>query len=1070
MTGLTLDLATIDIGLNGEPIAFNLQIGTSVGFAPESYASPALVVFDNALFLATVGEDPTIGTDEAVLNFINLTNQTVWPTPYTLAETPSSPAPYGLELEPETPIYLTVFQNQLFFTWTEYSINGPFTQETALLNLIASEQSGLTTVSGVSVVDGVLEVAGDQDAANEPDNIVIDATSGGVEVTLNGHAVEFDASQYQSIMISAGGGTNTIQVDSLPSGCPLTIQSASSSDDAVSIGDGELDGIQSPITITGNGHDSVTIDDSSDAAGATASINAGSLDFNGVHSLITWSGLNQLNFSGGEGVNTITVNHTSNVAGGMVVWLGNGSGSLSIIGPASPLNVVGGNSVTEQLSSLVPGVAIAIDGDDVDNTLVSPAGANTWEISGKDSGSLDGLVNFTGITNLGAGGTDDFQFQLAGSVAGNIDGGGNATLDYSQILAAVTVDLQTGTASAVGGIISNIAHFVGNSSNPGLLTGPNSAASWTIDGTNSGSVNDLTFSSFENLIGGSGDNRFVFFAGGSVAGNIDGGGGNNTLDYSNLSGPVTVNIQTDTASGIGGTFSNITNFIGDGNPASTITAPGGTWLISGPDVESVAGYSFSSFPNVIAGGGPDDFVFEPGGSVSGNLGGAPGFTNTLDYSERTDRVNVNLETDVASDIGGTFSNISNFIGGTNSYNTIFGPSATWMITGPNAESVAGDTFSSFGNLIGGTGPDQFVFQPGGSVSGNIDGGGGNNTLDYSSLSGPVTVNILTDTASGIGGTFSNITNFIGDGNSASTITAPGGTWIISGPDVESVAGYSFSSFPNVIAGGGPDDFVFEPGGSVSGNLGGAPGYTNTFDYSERTDRVNVDLQTDVASDIGGTFSNISNFIGGSNSYNTIFGPGATWMITGPNAESVAGDTFSSFGNLVGGTGPDQFVFQPGGSISGNIDGGGGFNTLDYSALASRVAVNLQTDMASDIGGTFTRISKFIGSSSSQNTLTDALQATCDITGSNSGTIYSQSFKSFENLVGGAYDQFIFYSGGSLSGNLTGMGGNNVVSYANIPTAVTVNLRMDTAPGIGGTFTGISRFIGGTGADTVIGAQ
>jgi len=63
---------------------------------------------------------------------------------------------------------------------------------------------------------------------------------------------------------------------------------------------------------------------------------------------------------------------------------------------------------------------------------------------------------------------------------------------------------------------------------------------------------------------------------------------------------------------------------------------------------------------------------------------------------------------------------------------------------------------------------------------------------------------------------------------------------------------------------------------------------------------------------------------------------------------------------------------------------------------------------------------------------------------------------------------VFFPVGSLSGNLTGMGGNNVVSYANVSTAVTVNLGAGTAPAIGGGFPGISRFIGGTGVNTVIG--
>ena len=288
-----------------------------------------------------------------------------------------------------------------------------------------------------------------------------------------------------------------------------------------------------------------------------------------------------------------------------------------------------------------------------------------------------------------------------------------------------------------------------------------------------------------------------------------------------------------------------------------------------------------------------------------------------------------------------------------------------------------------------------------------------------------------------------------------------------GPNAESDDGDTFSSFGNLVGATGSNQFLFGPRGSISGNLEGAPCFSNVLDYSQRTDLVNVDSQTDEASDIGGTLSNISSFIGGSNSSNTIYGPDATWMITGPNAESVDGDTFSSFGNLVGGTGSNQFVFQPGGSVSGNIDGGGGTDTLDYSALTSGATVNLVTDTAPDIGGKFTRISKFIGSSGN-NTLILRPQATCDITGSNTTAIYSQTFTAFENLVGAAYDQFVFNPGGSLSGNVTGMGGNNVVSYRNLSTAVTVNLAVDTAQGIGGTFSGISKFFGGREAGTLVG--
>src|SRR5262249_56725814 len=97
-------------------------------------------------------------------------------------------------------------------------------------------------------------------------------------------------------------------------------------------------------------------------------------------------------------------------------------------------------------------------------------------------------------------------------------------------------------------------------------------ATWDMIGANSGTVNGLTFSLFQNLTGGSSNDQFVFFGGGSVSGNIDGGGGTNSLDYSNLMTPVTVNLSNDTATGIGGTFANITIFLA-GSGSNTLVGP-----------------------------------------------------------------------------------------------------------------------------------------------------------------------------------------------------------------------------------------------------------------------------------------------------------------------------------------------------------------------------------------------------------------------------------------------------------------------------------------------------------------
>jgi hypothetical protein len=446
-----------------------------------------------------------------------------------------------------------------------------------------------------------------------------------------------------------------------------------------------------------------------------------------------------------------------------------GSGGVQVIvngetvqyGPGQVTSIdvsFGGGTNTVDLQSIPPGVtSITIEGAG-NTTLKAPSGAtNVWHNTGVGSGTLDingqvGVVSFTGITNESGGGSDDFMFQ-GGSVPGFVDGGpgpGVASLDYSALAGPVTVDIQTGTADDIGTTFTNINNFVGSASPADTLVGPD--ATWDISSANSGTVNGLTFSSFENLTGGTGPDQFVFLPGGSVSGNIDGGAGANTLDYSALPGPVTVNLQSHTASDIGGTFANISNFIGSASSADTLIGPdaGATWDITGGNSGSVNGSTFSSFENLTGGNGPDQFVFFPGGGVSGNIDGGGG-SNTLDYSHLTTPVTLNLQNHTATGIGGTFANITNFVGGSGS-NTLVGPNAdtVWTLTGLNMFTVNGLGFSGFQNLVGGSGADRFVFETGGGVSGTIDGGGGNNTLDYSPFVGDIVVDLPLGVATGVG--------------------------------------------------------------------------------------------------------------------------------------------------------------------------------------------------------------------------------------------------------------------------------------------------------------------------------
>jgi Ca2+-binding RTX toxin-like protein len=437
------------------------------------------------------------------------------------------------------------------------------------------------------------------------------------------------------------------------------------------------------------------------------------------------------------------------------------------------------------------------------------------------------------------------------------------------------------------------------------LTAPNGPNTWQISGAGSGTLDGVvSFSSIQNLTGGTGTDQFQFQAAGSIPGNIDGGGGGDTLDYSALAGPITVNIPAGTAPGIGGTFSNISNFVGSASMADTIIGPDAIWTLSGSNAGSVNGFTFSSFENLTGSSGPDQFIFLPGGSISGNLDGGGG-SNTLDYSNLAGPITVNLQAALAPGIGGTFSSISNFVGSAGS-DTLVGPDvpSTWNLNGANAGSVGGSTFSAFENLTGGSAADQFVFYPGGSIAGNLDGGGGSNTLDYSHLAGPITINLQGNTATGIGGTFSNIITFIGSAGS-NTLQGPNAPtqYAITGVNTITVNGLTFGGFQNLVGGSGNDQFSIQTGGRLDGMLDGGGG-VNTLLYSAYSGAVFVDLPLNMATAVGQGVFDIQNVTGGQGNS----------MLVGDANPNV----------LMGGTGRNIII---GGAGADTIAGGGGDNIL-----------------------------------------------------------------------------------------------------------------------------------------------
>lgn len=637
----------------------------------------------------------------------------------------------------------------------------------------------------------------------------------------------------------------------------------------------------------------------------------------------------------------------------------------------------------------------------------------------------------------------------------------------------------------------------GTGNNTLAFTTTSPGNSWVINAMNSGTINGDAFSNIQNLTGGASNDDFVFQTGGFVSGSIDGGGGLNALDYSNLTVGATVNLQNSTATNIGGGFSNIsiTDFHGSFDTTDTLIAANASniWTIDGVNSGNINGqFYFTGVENLVGGTGTDSFVFYDGGSVQGTVKGGTG-SNTLNYSNLSNGISVNLQANLSTAIGTSFDQIQNIIGVGDGTDVLIANNYvnTWNLTGTNQGSVTSAftamNFQNIANLTGGTQSDRFVFQNSGSVSGQLVGAGGNNILDFSQRTDGISVNLATNTATPITGGFTSIQSLVG--NLLPTTYLVGSnlanTWSLTGGNSGSVANsggtFTFAGFSNLTGGDNGDRFAFGATGFVSGQIVGGTGL-NTLDYSARTAGIVADLQLNKATAVGGGFSQINRVIGANLGDDILYGNNAntTWNINNNTgnaglltwgANSVL---FSGIGNLRGGTGADSFAFSAGGFLTGNVNGWAGNNTLDYSGTASAISVNLQTNTATALGQGFSSIQNLIGGSSSGDTLTGPnANTTWNITAGNTGTVNGTfSFKSIENLKGGTLnDTFKMAQGGFVSGTIDGGAGTNTLDYSQTTNGVIVNLQSSGSTGVGGGVSSVQNIIGSASdSDLLVGAN
>jgi hypothetical protein len=196
-----------------------------------------------------------------------------------------------------------------------------------------------------------------------------------------------------------------------------------------------------------------------------------------------------------------------------------------------------------------------------------------------------------------------------------------------------------------------------------------------------------------------------------------------------------------------------------------------------------------------------------------------------------------------------------------------------------------------------------------------------------------------------------------------------------------------------------------------------------------------------------------------------------FTVTGKDAGSAdaINTFFQGVENLTGGTGNDAFNFVTGGSITGNIDGGAGFETLDLSGFGGR-NVTLTGPGATDgfdgvilggdpVGGLFLNINAVVGSATGSSTLTGYDTPATFTQDGNAGTYADAAtgrvlpYSNIQTLAGGALNDTFNIRSTVGAFQVLGNGGDDVVNVAG-PT------------GDFGSYGGTIAIDGGAGTDVV----
>jgi hypothetical protein len=578
------------------------------------------------------------------------------------------------------------------------------------------------------------------------------SASGGVMVTVNGETVTFAPNTVTSIDVQSSWVGDNVDIEHTLAGVPVTIDSTSSDTVRISPSGRFLDNIQGSVKINGNGSDTLIVNDQNDNFSDTYTLTSSSITrpfFAGI----TYSGVSAVTVNGGSGAETYNVKST-----GAPLMLNTGSGNDTVFLGSGNMNSLAG--------------AVTVTGQGGSDTLTfdnsQEAQGKIYDLNQAASSSATGVLQISSLSGVPQA---PLTYSYIKTV--NINAGpGNDVINIHRTtdLSSTFVNTGAGNDSVTVGD-HGLIYWVW----PLTVTGQGGNDTITFDNSQEaqGKIYDLSTSASTGVgtmqisTLGYVPQAPLSYRNVQVV-NLDAGPGNDIVDVNNTAAGVSVTVNT----GAGTDTVNVSpaGILG----ALTVNGQGGTSTLNLNDQFNTTGLLYTLTAPTVARPGAAPITYS-------------GLTNlVINAGSGNDAVNAR------SLVAGTH---LTFNGGAGS-NTLLAPNFTntWTISGSNTGNLAAGnlnggppiTFNQVQNLTGSLSANTFKFLSGGSVSGVIDGLAGLETLDYSAWSSPVTVNLTTGQASGVGGGILNIQNVIGGagntllvGNAlANTLTATGSGYSI----------------------------------------------------------------------------------------------------------------------------------------------------------------------------------------------------------------------------------------------------------------------------------------------------